>query len=129
MITTHVTRVLSIPHEPGETMTLRMLSWVQLQAARDARQAAALRGIRDLGVEMFGQLQQQASGIAAEGEADPLAGFDTGVLLRAGIAGWSYPDAVTPEAIDALDAETSTWAARALLDLRGQRTEDERLKG
>lgn len=59
-LTSGITKPLAIPHEPGQEITVRMLSWVQLKEARERRTAAALQAAKDLGAELFSQLQDSS---------------------------------------------------------------------
>lgn len=111
------TRRVEIPHEPGEWLELRQLTWRQLKAAKAARQMEVLQSVRTLGGDLLRELQQMSQGAAA---GDPLAEYDQATVLIAGIAAWSYAEAVSPEAIDQLDPATADWALRELVGLTPQ---------
>lgn len=146
VLTRNVQRTLPIPHEPGESMTLRQLGWLDLSHAEEVRSNAALKNLQTMGAELFTQLQstslaQAESAAATATEADPLAKYDKRTLLIRGVIGWSYrepvnpldnpddpsvekrPVPVTEDAIDSLDAATADWAAREIAGLGGRLTE------
>lgn len=117
-----MTKTLEIPHEPGQTMTLRMLSWRQLSEAREKRSAKVLKGLRDMGGELLRELQSADRKEIAEAAADPLNDYDQATLLHTGITAWSYETPVSAESIDQLDEQTAEWAAREIVGLH-QRSE------
>jgi len=98
---------VDIPHEPGQHMRFRPLTGRDLQRARDATSA---RLLKMLGSDGLRELQQDARGAADEGEADPAAALDVDTVLEAGIAGWTYSEALMPANIARLDEATRTWA-------------------
>ena len=100
-----LTEEAPIPHEPGEWMKFRALSWRDLQAAQEAQMARALRDVTGLPSQMFEALQGQSAqqGVLVDQ-------FDQTVMLRSGIAAWSYGESVSPETIDRLDERTAEWA-------------------
>lgn len=131
MLVSRNAREVPIPHEPGEWLKLRPLSWKQLDDARKARTREAVKSsvemTREMGPELMAQIRSARTETAAESApADPSEAYDRATLLRLGIVGWSYEEPVSPEAIDDLDEETAEWAARELLR-PVTRTEDDRL--
>ena len=64
-----------------------------------------LREVAGLPSQMFEALQNQAEQQGASGDQ-----FDQAVMLRSGIAAWSYGESVSPETIDRLDERTAEWA-------------------
>lgn len=122
MLTRNVTAVREIPGEPGQTMTFRQLGWRQLSEAEEMRSATVLRNLRTMGGELLRDLQgidraKVEDEAATQTSADPLTKYDQAAVLKAGIAAWSYPEKVTAENIDALDAETARWAALQILEM------------
>ena len=100
-----LTEQVAIPHEPGEWMKFRALSWRDLQAAREAQMARALREVAGLSPQAFEFLENQT-----EQQGASVGQFDQTVVLRSGIAAWSYGEPVSPEAVDRLDQRTADWA-------------------
>ena len=104
-LTKGVTRKVEIPHEEGAWLELRQLNYRQLAEARRVKLDdlfTVMRGLKDIALP-----QQDGQAVA-----DPLAGYDVGVLLRYGIVAWSYGETVTP---DELDDRTAQWAAREIV--------------
>ena len=141
MLTNKVTRVIQLPHEPETTITVRMLSAKQLQAAREAKvEAAAAAYLKSMKLLSALDPQVLAAGFEARAKTaiaepepaeltpiDPLDAYDVDLLIAAGIVGWSYEDEVTPEAIDELDEKTRLYVARELIPWL--EPEDERKNG
>lgn len=139
LIRSHV----QIPHEPGEWMDLRPLTFMELDDAQMKGYVGMLKGVGEMEEVsatvvkiMAAQADAQAETAAATGdeeegevaaavkrveaEPDPLAGLDAYTVLCAGIVAWSYEDEVTPENIRLLDPETATWAAAEIVALKSK---------
>jgi hypothetical protein len=147
MLTRNVQRTLPIPHEPGNTMTLRQLSWLQLVKAEEARSNAVLENLKVMGGDLLRDLQtinrdQVEADATREASDDPQAKYDRGTVLRAGIVDWDGPNytepldptlpegarkkiPVTGEMIDSLDTATALWATREIIGLGRPPTEQE----
>lgn len=125
MLTIGITDRRDIPHEPGEWMEFRKLSWKQLQDAREARQEAVFGKVKQMGSEVMGALpktcrrcgEEKHDGPCPPAEqradasaADPTNEYDRDTLLHAGIVQWSYEEGVTDATIDELDEPTAAWA-------------------
>src|SRR4029077_1191315 len=108
----NVTRRAEVPFEPGKFFAFRMLSWISLDVARQARieaiakQARVFSGLREL-------LPPRTDG-AGDAEADRLQSYDRLTLLKLGVATWPYDGDVD---VEQLDEQTAEWAARQILDL------------
>lgn len=124
-IVSNVTRRAEIPHEPGEWVEIRRLSWRQLEKASDLQTNASLARMRALGGDLLGALRSSSS----QQQADPAASYDRAFVLNAGIVRWSYDVPVSPESIDLLDEETAAWVFREILALHKPRTEEEQKNG
>lgn len=75
-----------------------------------------------MGGELLRDLQnmnrdQVDADAATQTADDPLARLDQATVLLAGIVAWSYPDKVSPDNINALDAATARWAALEIINL------------
>jgi len=130
-LVTNLTHLVEIPHEPGQTLTVRRLSWRELEEAKAARGRKAIASFKDLGPELMEQLRradrpepEQSNGASQRSAED----YDRGVLLRAGIVEWSYDAPVNEETVEQLDEETAAFAAEAILGLH-ERTEADRKNG
>lgn len=115
---------VDIPHEPGQWMTIRGLSWWQLKEAADVLAAEGRRQLRDYGPETLTALREarQRDDIPQairEAMRDPLTDYDRATVLRYGIVGWSYSDdsgdELAARTVD-LDEDTAVWAAHEIID-------------
>lgn len=100
---------ITIPHEPDQWIGFKPLSWSEKKAAIEARQLRAFAALSGLSADVIKALPQQNKQV----EPNPweeLAEMDQGYTLHHSIVAWSYKAEVTPENIDALDAETADWA-------------------
>lgn len=130
VLTSGIVRTLPIPHEPGQSMDLRLLSWTQLEKARAARLRAAVQTAEALGEALLRRLPERNgadSAAEAEADADPLAPYDRLTLLKMGVVRWTYDTPVSEDALADLDETTAEWAARAVIGV--VESEDARLKG
>ena len=152
LVDRHVKR-LDVPHEPGEWLELRRLSFGELRDLRRESEGAYLAALAvlpdnvlDAQLRLESERAEKRRKAAEEAKAagaddvpaadgpkgDPLAGKDIATVLGFGVVGWSYtgadgePVPVTGEAIAMLDEATAVWAAREIL-LLGE--DDARKKG
>ncbi len=118
---------IEIPHEPGEWLNLRPLSWLQLTQAREIQTRTVLERMRAMGGEVVGEFREEPSAEVpeSEDESDPLSNLDRRTVLRGGVVGWSYREKFNRDKLDDLDEETAEWAARTIIGLN-QRTDDDR---
>jgi len=105
------TRRVDIPHEPGAWVELRELSGRQLRKNREKKTWTLLARVNEAGG--FEKLPKTPEG--TEQEPDPLMPYDLDDLLQKGIVAWSYPEEVTPEAIERLDERTERFIAFELV--------------
>ena len=126
MLTTGITNRLEIPHEPGQWMELRMLSWRDLHQAAEAHTLSVLQTARALGGELYQTIISPGTRDSDGTAPDPMAPYDLELVLKQGVCAWSYPEEVTPDNLGALDRRTAEWAGRAILALNGTGDETER---
>jgi hypothetical protein len=93
-----------IPHEPGESVTIRPLTGVELDEARQVTTDKAMATVRALPQEMLNSLPKATEG---DRETEP----DAATLIAKGLIGWSYPDPVEAGTVALLDAKTRDWLA------------------
>jgi hypothetical protein len=117
------TKVVEIPFDPPQTVTIQKLAGRHLEKARQAQQAAAVDTLQRMGGSAFqrdmaalGDPAAVAKRVAAV-QADPLNGFDRAALLQAGIKAWTYDEPVTPASFDDLSEEAVDYLAREILKL------------
>ncbi len=118
----NITKKVDIPHEEGEWLEVRRLSWRQKQKAEDTAKDLMMERMKKLGGDVLAVLRN----LDEKQEQAPQAQYDQGAILRAGIAAWSYDAKVNPDTVESLDEETATWAFNEILSFNKPRTEEER---
>lgn len=111
---------VDIPHEPGNWMKFRTLSWKKLKKARKKQEKENREIIKDFGAEFMKVLRtgdEEKARKLLEKQQYHVSNFDVETLLNEGIAAWSYEEDIIPENIDELDERTAQWAAQTLIDL------------
>jgi len=116
MLVKNITKQVDIPHEPGEWVLFRKLSWRQLDEASNLASDASFERMKKLG----GDLLQALRDSAKQEDADTAVRYDRSYVLHNGIMKWSYDDEVSDANIDALDEETAEWAYYEILKLNQQ---------
>lgn len=129
MLITDVTKKVEIPHEPGEFMVFRKLSWRQLELAANVASDESLKRVKKIGSDVLTALRKLWREQESEFARDPATKYDRGIVLEAGIVEWSYDAEVNKKNIDSLDEETADWAFREILSLGKPKTEEERKNG
>lgn len=119
-------RRIDIPHEPGEWLSVRRLTWEEIASAKSIKQSQTFRDITVIGSEAMKQLEGMTSESIAQALADPLAQLDIGTVLTHGVVGWSYSADVTPENVKLLDEATAKFAA---LEIVQPQSEEQRKNG
>jgi hypothetical protein len=121
-----------IPHEPGQWMELKTLSWKKLKKARKALEKDHIETMRAFGAELVGALRDGATEKnlrqLEKRQQYHLSAFDIETLLFHGIATWSYDAEINAETIAELDERTATWAAETIIELTKPPDEDEQKK-
>lgn len=118
------TKRLEIPHESGESVVIRQLSWRQREEASDVQTDKALRRMKNVGPELLREFQKAGERPAAN--ADPANTYDRATVLQSGIVSWSYSDKPKSEEIDGLDEVTVDWLFREIIAFSGPPMEEER---
>ena len=122
--------LFDVPHEPGETMSFNRLSWKEMKEARKVAAEENREEVKAFGAEFIAALQ---SGKGGADEAKKLlkaqeyaaSNYDTAILLKHGIASWSYGADVSAETIGQLDEVTAMWAKECILGLARPKNEEE----
>lgn len=121
-IVTGLTKRLPIPHEKGQWIIIRQLSWRQKEKASEAKTDSVLAWAKTMGAELMREIQSAASRPAT---LDPADSYDKALVLRFGITDWSYETPLSPDAIDELDDVTAAWAVGEILAFSGPASEEE----
>lgn len=121
------TKDVPVPNDPSQTVTIRRLSWAELQEAGAANTKKAMQYVRDVGDSAIREIAQQAKqGANAEIARDPFNAYDMATLLRYGIKSWSYQRPVTPENVALIDDVAAPYLARQIFDFtKGAQTKVE----
>lgn len=104
-------RRVDVPHEPGEWMEFRALTWPEVDKARKIKQRETFQDIGSMGPDAMKQIQSMQSDVVSDAVADPLTQMDMLTVLTLGVVGWSYPAEVTIANLERLDEATARWAA------------------
>lgn len=124
LVRNFLSKQIAIPGEDGQWMQFRRLNDRRLNECADKRQMDSMKRMVNLGMDAMAMIRaaQADRKDQQESKADPLDAYDRGLLLRYGIAAWSY-DAKPEEELEAedggLDVETSKWAALQILEFNG----------
>ncbi len=114
-LTTNVTKSIELPHEPGQHVVIRMLSWRQLESARTARTMEAMESVKDMDQEFLqGMLKNLPDTPKEDEEATTRTPYNKRAMLRAGIVSWSYTEEVSEATIDDLDEPTADFLFSAI---------------
>jgi hypothetical protein len=122
MLITDKTRKVDIPHEPGEWVEIKKLSWRQLTLAADIQTDETIARLKKMGGDLFKSLSNEK----AKQETNPALQYDRGFVLEAGISRWSYDAEVSKKNIESLDEQTAAWLFEEILDLNEPMTDEER---
>jgi S-adenosylhomocysteine hydrolase len=98
---------------------------MHLQKAAAAQQEQIFEGLRKIGgadamKEMRAALRSSGGATTDEVraiQANPLSTYDQATLIEKGVQSWSWDFALTRENIENLDEETTSFLARAILEL------------
>lgn len=119
VFTSRNTRTIEIPHDPGQTATIRQLAPRHLERATKEAQRQSLADFRAMGgAAVLAELQEiaaRASTTTGETVRDPLAGVDRVTLITAGVTAWSYDAPIDAETVADLDERTQRWLAEQVL--------------
>lgn len=121
-LVTDVAKRVEIPHEEGQWMEIKRLSWRQLEVAKDIMTDNTVARFKKMGGEVLKAFTNEK----VRQEADPRTQYDRGFVLEAGISRWSYDAEVAKATIEKLDEETAKWAFEEILNLHNPPSEEER---
>ena len=124
MIIKEKTKSLPLEHEPGESLTIRMLTWVELEEARSLKSETVIKPfIKMGGAELRELMSPDDVPSDDDGEKpDAMPELDKAFTLHKGIVGWSYDAPLNDANIDHLDYETSEVAYKAIRDFSQRST-------
>lgn len=123
IFTSLVTQMVPIPHDEGQSVTIRKLAPKQLNAAAMAAQIKSVEQLAQMqkaGAADLLQAVQQVTPEAAQQAAavDPVLLYDPIALITSGVVASTYDcDLRSVEIAEDLDEETQLLLARAILKL------------
>jgi len=126
IVTSQTPVPVPLPHEPGQVISIRRLTYREVDAAKRAWAEACLAkmdAMSDAARKAIGDAAQALAGREAAGRepdpqpVNPLLNCDKTHALRAGICAWSYPEECTDANKDALDVQSAAVVWAALLEL------------
>jgi hypothetical protein len=123
LFTSKVTKTLTFPAAPDQTVVIRKLAPKHLAKAARAAQARMLEDVEAMGgADVIKKFQgafktDEPKAEPDESPADPLAGYEPVTLIVSGVTSWTLEEPLTPEWIDQLDGDTQEWLAREVLRL------------
>jgi len=129
-IVTGLTKRVEIPHEEGQWMIFRQLSWREREKASEARTDAVMARVKGMGVDLMREIRGNEDRPEVQAVlADPSMSYDKALVLQFGIVDWSYDGKPTPGAIDSLDDVTAEWAFREIIAFSSPPSEEEQKNG
>jgi hypothetical protein len=124
MIVTNITKTVELPHEPGESITIRKLSGSQLGAAAKRKMSDGIALMREIGAELVKALREGDTATVKrieDAQAANVNNYDRDMLLADGVSAWSYPVPVA-ESLSLLDEDTAAFAAEQIFEFSRRRT-------
>ena len=130
MLVSKIVEKVDIPHEDGEWVELRLLSWTAMVEAVDAKQERDVGQVKRMGGDVFEAIMRSSKSNEAKDEEKPkgrakFESYDPETLIRKAGVSWSYDGKVTLDKIRDLDAKTADWLAREVYERNKPPTEDE----
>lgn len=123
-IVSGITKKIEIPHESGEWVVIRQLSWRQREQASEVQTNRQFTRVKSIGPELLRAFERAGERVAID--ADPANTYDRGTILQSGVVSWSYSKEPKPEEIDGLDETTADWLFHEIIAFSGPPTEQER---
>ena len=133
MLVSKIVEKLDIPHEEGQWVEIRNLSWTAMEEAVNNKQERDIGQVKRMGGDVFEAIMRSSKdGNEDKGESKEkksrgatFESYDMETLLRKAIISWSYDGKPTVERIQDLDARTAKWLAREIYERNKPDTEEE----
>ena len=110
-------KTVDIPHEDGQQITIKALSWKKLKDAQRAQQTQGIEFMRELGGELMQALRSgdtdKVKALEDAQEAN-INNYDRMTLLQKGLVSWTYESELSQESIEELDEVTAAFCADAI---------------
>ncbi len=121
VITADSGKPFDIPNEEGEQLTMRPLTWEELQHAQMMASKLRFVALRNMPDAMLASLAEQAKGVERSEVVEEVGDtHDMGDVLTNGVLAWTYKDkAGNPIALNArkLDEPVAQWAFAKILEI------------
>jgi hypothetical protein len=137
MLVSKIVEKIDIPHEEGQWVEIRSLSFTAMEEANDNKQERDLMQVKRMGGDVFEAIvrsSKKTETTSKDEEDDPKKGvtlesYDKETLLRKAIVAWSYDGKPTVDRIRDLDARTANWLSREIYERNKPDTEEESKNG
>jgi len=132
MLVSKIIEKLDIPHEEGEWVEIRSLSFTAMEEASDNKQERDLRQVKRMGGDVFEAIMRSSKQADSSGKGDESAtakvatvdSYDKETLLVKAIVAWSYDGKPTMDRIRDLDSRTAAWLSREVFERNKPDTEE-----
>ncbi len=113
MLVSKIVERVDIPHEEGQWVDLRQLSFTAIEEAGKVKQRKGVADVRDMGGDVFEAIMRSSKRQVDDDdqERDPVDSYDWETLINKALVGWSYDGKPTLERIRDLDMKTARWMA------------------
>ena len=133
MLVSKIVEKVDIPHEEGQWIEIRNLSFTAMEEANDNKQERDLLQVKRMGGDVFEANVRSSNKKEKESKDEEdsttkggsFESYDKETLLRKAIVGWSYDGKPTVERIRDLDARTANWLSREIYERNKPDTEEE----
>ena len=119
MLVSEIIEKVEIPHEEGQWVELRKLSFTALEEAGKVRQRKGVADVREMGGDVVEAImrssKKQTDGEEGQ-ERDRVESYDWETLIGKAVVGWSYDKKPTPASIRDLDSRTARWLVTEICD-------------
>ena len=122
--------VLKVPHEPGETISVRYLSGSECEELGARASSIAMHVLDGMSAEVLAAAPGFSNNIDDDEPADPKDNFPRTETLRLAVVDWSYPTPCSQITVDDLDNPTATWLHEEVVKMNSRSVhEGEALSG
>jgi hypothetical protein len=137
MLVSKIVEKLDVPHEEGQWVEIKNLSWKAMEEAVNNKQERDIGQVKRMGGDVFEAIMRSTNkneGKSEDEESEKkvrgatFESYDMETLLRKAILSWSYDGKPTVERIQDLDARTAKWLAREVYERNKPDTEEESKK-
>tara|TARA_R110000824_G_scaffold125560_2_gene284728 strand:- start:446 stop:862 length:417 start_codon:yes stop_codon:yes gene_type:complete len=134
MLVSKIVEKLDVPHEVGQWVEIRNLSWKSMEEAVNNKQERDIGQVKRMGGDVFEAIMRSSNkdedktgdeGADKKARGGTFESYDMETLLRKAVISWSYDGKPTVERIQDLDAKTAKWLAREIYERNKPETEED----